>query len=766
MLEEYSEVTGEEMPSMSQHEIPAEASQKKTNSNKQGEGEINGWTVEVPIQGAPADETPRKRKKKKRKEMEMDESIMESSTLDVAIEETARKKKKKQKEKERDKSCVEFLTEHAPIEETQKKKKKKRRETETNESIMESSTQDAAIEETPRKKKKKKRKERETEEFAVEPTTEEVPIEGVQRKKKKEQKEMETDESIVESSTQDTPRKKKKKQKDTHTDSSSMEFLTQHSPKEETQREKQKETETDESTVGFFTQDALIEETPRKRNGMNDSTKEPTIQETKSEETATEKDANSSAVEATVQEGQRVKTSPLKNEEREVRVSYNIVPKTLDTSGKKANGERTETRTTCTSREDTTGKKANREQQQRKQKRDEKELNMMKQLDELKEFVPNAELKFSQKIGTVLTYDLPRFKEFKRKGIPLRSGRFSKQENKRLIENVKDFMALTGIDNAVKLFYPSRFPEEESSLRKAKRDNRFLERISEGIPRSCHDIYKRGRNLFDDRGYMGEFTEEEVRSLCKLHSLHGNDWKKISDLTGRSPAALAKRFSQLISRTGRWSEGEDQTLLHAVRDHIISKLDPEAQKNPGTARVSRTDLYSNLPWSHLAEKVKTRTWIQCRRRWMSIVKSKMSPDAVKDLKQIRKWKIQLIKAMYQMNPQDRADVNWEDLAHTMGNLPPAYLQERFQKLKSCYVPNWQTKSFGEIIDFLHDRVLPVLEGEVTLDCTISGSESNSDSTQQDTFLFSDIFGHEDGVDREKDDDDEDEDDDDDDKEEI
>lgn len=45
--------------------------------------------------------------------------------------------------------------------------------------------------------------------------------------------------------------------------------------------------------------------------------------------------------------------------------------------------------------------------------------------------------------------------------------------------------------------------------------------------------------------FLKRFSEEEVKSLLKYHSLHGSNWQKISELTGRSSYSLEKRFAQI-----------------------------------------------------------------------------------------------------------------------------------------------------------------------------------------------------------------------------
>lgn len=68
-------------------------------------------------------------------------------------------------------------------------------------------------------------------------------------------------------------------------------------------------------------------------------------------------------------------------------------------------------------------------------------------------------------------------------------------------------------------------------------------------------------------------------------------------------------------KNGPWSMKEEQRLLRAVRDHIVTVLKSESPNNTTPKRVSREMLYQKLPWYNITLKVKTRNWNKCREKW-------------------------------------------------------------------------------------------------------------------------------------------------------
>ncbi|XP_063073692.1 transcription termination factor 1-like [Engraulis encrasicolus] len=361
-------------------------------------------------------------------------------------------------------------------------------------------------------------------------------------------------------------------------------------------------------------------------------------------------------------------------------------------------------------------------------------LNKEAILQEIKEYMPTT-VTDSESIYQFKMYDLPRFREFKKQGIPIRTRKFTQAEIKRLKQNVRDFLALSGIESETKLFMPHRFPDEKD-IRRRRRKLGFIMCLCEGIPRPSLSIRHRAMHLFNRENFLGRFTDKENHDLLNLYKLHGRKWSLISEKMGRSPSSVHGRFQVMCEAHGPWTEEELRILLTSVWQYLLKRATPGEDGSIGSAVVKKVDLYKRLPWMNVSKQVQTRSWFYCRRKWMTYLTGKMRTGSIIKGRKTLESQIQLIKAINEMVVEDAADIVWDDLTHLFGNAHPAYLQMRFHQLKVAHVPGWNTmEDFCDVIDHLYEKTLPQLEEELK-NCR---EEEEEPTEERDSYRLSEIF---------------------------
>ncbi|XP_059958055.1 transcription termination factor 1 isoform X2 [Mesoplodon densirostris] len=342
---------------------------------------------------------------------------------------------------------------------------------------------------------------------------------------------------------------------------------------------------------------------------------------------------------------------------------------------------------------------------------------------QLQEFIPDIKERAATTIKRMYRDDLGRFKEFKAQGI----------------------------ENADKLLYTDRYPEEKSLITDLKRKYSFRLHIGKGIARPWKLVYYRAKKMFDVNNYKGRYSKGDTEKLKIYHSLHGNDWKKIGEMVSRSSLSVALKFSQISSQRnhGAWSKTETQKLIKAVEEVILKKISPQElnemdsklQENPeGRLSIVREKLYKGISWVEVEAKVETRNWMQCKSKWTEILTKRMTNgrDVYRGVNALQA-KINLIERLYEINVEDVNEIDWEDLASTIGDVPPSYVQTKFYKLKATCVPFWQKKTFPEIIDYLYETSLPLLKEKLEKKMEKKGTEIQTPPTPKPVFLFRDIF---------------------------
>ncbi|XP_011824941.1 PREDICTED: transcription termination factor 1, partial [Mandrillus leucophaeus] len=233
----------------------------------------------------------------------------------------------------------------------------------------------------------------------------------------------------------------------------------------------------------------------------------------------------------------------------------------------------------------------------------------------------------------------------------------------------------------------------------------FLLTSGRNIARPWKLIYYRAKKMFDVNNYKGRYSEGDTEKLKMYHSLLGNDWKTIGEMVARSSLSVALKFSQISSQRNRgtWSKSETQKLIKAVEEVILKKMSPHELKevdsklreNPESClSIVREKLYKGISWVEVEAKVQTRNWMQCKSKWTEILTKRMTNGrriycGVNALRA----KVSLIERLYEINVEDTNEIDWEDLASAIGDVPPSYVQTKFSRLKAIYVPFWQKKTF-------------------------------------------------------------------------
>nr|XP_021497553.1 transcription termination factor 1 isoform X2 [Meriones unguiculatus] len=304
-------------------------------------------------------------------------------------------------------------------------------------------------------------------------------------------------------------------------------------------------------------------------------------------------------------------------------------------------------------------------------------------------------------------------------------------------------------------FIPDIQERAATTIRRMYRDDlgRFREFKAQGkgIARPWKLVYYRAKKIFDVNNYKGRYNEEDTKKLKAYHSLHGNDWKKIGAMVARSSLSVALKFSQIGGHRnhGAWSKAETQRLIKAVEEVILKKMSPQElreldsrlQEDPeGRLSIVREKLYKGISWVEVEARVETRNWMQCKSKWTEILTKRMTHGGfVYRGVNALQAKITLIERLYELNVNDANEIDWEDLASAIGDVPPPFVQAKFYKLKAACVPFWQKKTFPEIIDYLYETSLPLLKEKLNKKMEKKDSQIQTPLAPKQDFLFKDIF---------------------------
>lgn len=293
----------------------------------------------------------------------------------------------------------------------------------------------------------------------------------------------------------------------------------------------------------------------------------------------------------------------------------------------------------------------------------------------------------------------------------LKSGKWSKKEEKILKDNLERYLQCNNIEDPRKLLFAHHEAADKRQWKELAKATGFYRELSKGLNRSLFCVYRKALRTFDDKNYVGKYSEEEDKELLKLVALHGRNWSKIGGMMSRSNLSVLHRYEAIKDKPnhGPWSEEETQRLKEAVR-----KL---------TKTKDGEEVYGGICWTSVASIVKTRNSSMCRVKWLERLCWKdCSLSNIASKKWTSENDVDLITRIYESKATDENDIDWLSLSEEFEMArSPTWLIQKFAtiKRKYCKCVDLQNTDFEELIDYLYNVVATDLQNKILLDSSES-----------------------------------------------
>ncbi|CAH3029920.1 unnamed protein product [Porites evermanni] len=339
-------------------------------------------------------------------------------------------------------------------------------------------------------------------------------------------------------------------------------------------------------------------------------------------------------------------------------------------------------------------------------------IEKQKDNEKLREAMAHAEI-----IHETWTVPTERLKVLKEKGkyrtrIKVKTGKWSLQELRLLQSNMDKFVETYELPDPVRILLRSGTDREDRKFwKRFGRQNEFYKELGRGILRPLNTIYKCATRIYDESNYVGKYSEEEVRELKRLHTVHGADWVTIGQLLGRSRMSVNRKYSKLPTTEGgrgTWTEDEVKCLKEAV--YQVTKT-AEDQPVP----------FHGIYWPDVAKIVKTRNIEQCRRKWLENL-SWMNDEEEK--KWTKQNELRLITRLYNSGITQECDVDWMEVKSDFkSNYPPQWLRKKWLEVKRK-APNYHQMEFEDILDYLYHVYGKTLRAQLEAEASTSSNDAS------------------------------------------
>ncbi|GAB1606708.1 cyclin-D-binding Myb-like transcription factor 1 isoform X1 [Argonauta hians] len=253
-------------------------------------------------------------------------------------------------------------------------------------------------------------------------------------------------------------------------------------------------------------------------------------------------------------------------------------------------------------------------------------------------------------------------------------GQWTKDEIELLQANINTYCKDNNIGNPTEIIFEMSKDERKD----------FYRTVAKGLNRPLFSVYRRVIRMYDQKNYVGKYSQDEMGKLRELRLKHGSDWAAIGAVLGRSASSVKDkcRLMKDTCNSGKWLPEEEQRLTDAVCE--LSGAQPGENITHG------------LSWAAVSERVGTRSEKQCRTKWLNYLNWKQQGGA----EWTRLDDIDLILKVSSSQVTDETQIDWNELAKDWPSVrSPQWLRGKWWSLKR-HVPDYHILPFSALVNYL------------------------------------------------------------------
>lgn len=230
-------------------------------------------------------------------------------------------------------------------------------------------------------------------------------------------------------------------------------------------------------------------------------------------------------------------------------------------------------------------------------------------------------------------------RELEKEGAFVKRGKFTKQEKDTIETYVNKYLQDNGLTRRDLEDVAAKRTEDKELISKITPMYLY---VAEHLPgRVFNSVYKAVRRIYNPLDRAGKWSDEDSLMLVSLQQLHGNEWSTIAKELRRSADSCKDRFTRI--------EGTPQ----------ISKGPFTMEENEALRAAVAEFHNANRPihWKEVAQKIPTRTFLECKDQWLKRLQNMPMPEDGKSLFTVEE-DFRLCSAVKDLEFRHESDINW------------------------------------------------------------------------------------------------------------